>query len=148
MADKITLIRSQTSLLAPPPAVPTTRAWGITPARAAVIDNALRAAAVPALPTVNQLGAQAAQIADANAGPAASDANVSPVGGLTLTSGARVVGPLARWQMNNHTIDAVARIGLPIVAFLAYRGGHTGVAIAAAAGGGLLWANRLTRINL
>lgn len=126
---------------------------GLSPARLAVLSNALRAASVPAPVRQSNLVAGDAAIADGAAGFAAAGADVrpvTPVASAVYGDGTQVgaVGRLSLWQMKNGNIDTVARLGLPLAAFFAYRAGHGGVALALVGGGGLLWANRLTGLNL
>jgi len=62
-------------------------------------------------------------------------------------SPATPVGTLALWQMHNGKLDALLRVGLPVAAWYLW-GRHRTAAYVAAGGAALLWANRLTGINL
>lgn len=73
---------------------------------------------------------------------------LNPDGTPGITVSDLKVQPLQKWQLDNLHLDAGLRVGLPIVAFLLYRAGHKYAALAAAAGGGVLWANRLGAVRL
>jgi hypothetical protein len=62
-------------------------------------------------------------------------------------AGATKVGTLSLLQMQNQQFDTALRIGLPVVAYLAWRGHHK-IALAALVGAGVLWGNRLLGLNL
>jgi hypothetical protein len=61
--------------------------------------------------------------------------------------GVTKVGTLSLLQMQNQQYDAALRIGLPVLAYLTWRGHHT-IALAALVGAGVLWGNRLLGLNL
>lgn len=69
------------------------------------------------------------------------------VGAVFVSPGAKAVGPLSLWQLNNQTLDTAQRLGLPVLAYFLWKG-HRGFAIAALGVAGLLWANRLSGMNL
>lgn len=86
--------------------------------------------------------------------PSDTSARVVPIGkaypiqyGDSDQAAPVAVGPLALWQLQNLKLDGALRLGLPVVAYLA-RTNHRMAALAAVAVAGVLWANRLTRINL
>ncbi len=58
------------------------------------------------------------------------------------------MGTLARWQSNNSGIDTGLRIGLPVVGIYLFTHGHHAAAVGLVGAAGVLWANRLTTVNL
>jgi len=65
-----------------------------------------------------------------------------------VSSGAKKVGRLSLWQMQNQDIDASLRVGLPVGAFLAKKAGYKRLSMVSLAVAGTLWANRLLSLNL